>query len=53
MLNVLVSQVMLDRSSVMAVIRQLEPASMAQHMWMHRKPKSRELTGASDDLTHG
>ncbi len=51
-LDVLMSQVMLDRSSIMAVVGEFKPAGMAQHVRVHRKPKSRELTGPSDDLTH-
>ncbi len=51
-LDVFVSQVVLDRSSVVAVIRQLEPAGMAQHMRMNRKPKSRQFAGTGDNLTN-
>ena len=52
-LDVLVSQVMLDRPGVVAVVGELETTGVAEHVGMHRKPKSRQLTGASDDLTHG
>ena len=46
MLDILVPEIVLDRPCVVAVIRQLEPAGMAQHVRMHRKPKSRELAAA-------
>ena len=39
-LDVFVSQVMLDRSSVVAIIGELEPTSMAQHVGMYRKLKT-------------
>ncbi len=52
MLNVFVSQVVLDRPGVVAVIGKLEPASMAQHVRMDRKPDTRPFTGPSDDLTN-
>ncbi len=41
MLNVFVSQVMLDRPGVVAVIGELEPARMAQHVRVYRKPDTR------------
>ncbi len=53
MLNVFVSQVMLDRPRIVTVIGELEPTGMAQHMWVDRKAQSCELAGPSDDLTHG
>ncbi len=51
-LNILVSQVVLDGSCIMTIIGKLEPASMPQHVRMNRKPDTRPFTGPSDDLTH-
>jgi hypothetical protein len=37
MLDILVSEVLLNRAYVLADIRQVEARSMAQHMWMYRE----------------
>ena len=49
-LNVFVSQVALNRSRVLAPVREEKPASVSEHVGMSSKPKAGQLAGSSDDL---
>src|SRR5262245_7042127 len=48
-LNVLVPEVMLQGSRVVAIVGELEPTGMAQHVWMHREWHLGGLTDALDE----
>lgn len=50
MLNVLVPQVVLDRSRIVAVVREFVPAAVAEHVGMDRKAESRLLPRPGEEL---
>jgi hypothetical protein len=52
MRDVLVTQILLNCSRIMPVIRQLVAASMAQHVRMYGKRDSSDAPGACDNLAH-
>lgn len=45
MLDLLVAQVLPDRPGVVPIVRQLEPAGVAQHVGMDRERETRLLPG--------
>ena len=49
MLNVLVPEVVLQGPRVVAVVSELEPASMAKHVWMDREWHLGGLANALDE----
>ena len=51
MLNILMPQVVLDRPSIPAVVRQLKPTGVEQHVGMGRKIEASLPPCPSDQLT--
>ena len=51
-LDVAVSQIMLNGSCILSVIGELVAGSVAQHMWVDGERQSGLLAGADNDLTH-
>ena len=49
MLDVLVPEVVLQGARVVAIVSELEPTGMAQHVWMHREWHLGGLTDALDE----
>jgi hypothetical protein len=52
-LDIFMAEVVLKSARVVAVIRQLETASMPEHMRMDGERKFRELASAGEELPHG
>lgn len=52
MLTIFVPQRVLDCAGILALVRQIEAGSMAQHVRMHRKAQARYHTGASHELAY-
>ena len=52
-LDVLVTQVVLDRTRIMAIVGQLVACSMTQHVRVDGEPKPSTASGARDDLPRG
>ena len=50
MLNVAVPEVLLDRASIVTLIRKLVPAGVAKHMGVRWELKFRQVACALDDL---
>ena len=50
--DVLVSEVMLNRSRVLPVVRQLKPSRVPEHVWVDRKTQIGRFPGSRDDLPH-
>jgi hypothetical protein len=50
MLNISVSQIVLNRTGILTVIRQLEATPMAEHVWVHRKAYLGVPTGTGNQL---
>lgn len=52
MTDVLMSEVLSDRSGIVTVVRQLMTTGTAQHAWVNLKRDASQLTGSLDDMAY-